>query len=217
MRAALLATLVAAAAAFPQEAGHGGRHGNPEDIEAYIAHLEDPSRAEWQKPDEVVRALRLRPGQTVCDVGAGSGYFALRLSRVVKPSGRVYAVDVEARMLEALRERLQRVGLRNVTPILALPEDPLLPLGGCDLILIVNTYHHFPEGPSYLRRLSRFLVKKGRIVNIDFHKRETPVGPPLSRRIAREDFLKDATAAGLTLHDEHTFLPYQYFVVLGQR
>lgn len=200
---------------------HGkDHHGNPADLDGYIARMEEPSRAAWQKPDEVVRALGLRPGQAACDVGAGPGYFSLRLARAVGEAGHVYAVDVEPRILSVLRDRVQSSNARNVTPVLSLPGDALLPAASCDLILIVDTYHHFPDGPAYLRRLSRALRPGGRIANVDFHKRELPVGPPPEHKVAREAFLADATAAGLRLAEEHTFLPYQYFVVLapsGQR
>lgn len=193
--------------------GPGGRHGNPEDLEAYLARLDDPARAAWQKPRKVVRALALRRGATVCEIGAGSGYLALRLARAVGPAGHVYAVDAEPRMLEVLTARIREARVRNVTPVLGLDDDPLLPARSCDLIAIVDTYHHFPDGPAYLRRLVRALRRGGRIVNIDFHRRETPVGPPLEHRVAREEFLGDARRAGLTLSAEWAFLPYQYFLI----
>jgi SAM-dependent methyltransferase len=192
----------------------GGHHGNPADIEGYIHRLEEPGRADWQKPDEVIQRLGLKPGQVVCDIGAGSGYFALRLGRVLGPKGHVWAVDVEPRMLAVLGERIAVAGARNVTPVLGLPGDPLLPPASCDLVLVVNTYHHFPDGVLYLRRLGEALRPGGRLVNIDFHKRETPFGPPLEHRIAREEFLRQAQTAGLMLVDEPTLLPYQYFVIL---
>lgn len=191
-----------------------GRYGNPRDLDAYISRLEDPSRAEWQQPDKVVKALKLHNGQTACDIGAGPGYFTLRLAREVGSSGHVYAVDVEPRILEVLRERVGVPMAKNVTPVLALADDPMLPDGLCDVILVVDTYHHFPDGPSYLARLARSLKRGGRIANVDFHKRETPVGPPVGHRVSRNDFLRDAKRAGLLLADEYTFLPYQYFVVL---
>lgn len=197
--------------------GHGGSHGNPEDLAAYIARLEDPARDEWQKPDAVVSALGLRRGQTVADIGGGPGYWVLRLARKVGPAGRVFAVDVEPRLLEVLGQRLVTHTVRNVTPVLGRPEDPLLPVASCDLILLVNAYHHFPEGPAYLRRLVRALRGGGRIVNVDFHKRETPVGPPVEHRVSREAFLAGARRAGLVPLAEHGFLPYQYCVVLGSR
>lgn len=192
----------------------GGHHGNPTDLEGYIHRMEEPGRAEWQKPDEVIQRLGLRPGQVACDIGAGPGYFSLRLSRVLGPTGHVWAVDVEPRMLAALSERVAAQGIRNVTPVLGLPGDPLLPPASCDLVLVVDTYHHFPDGVLYLRRLAEALRPGGRLVNIDFHKRETPIGPPLEHRIAREEFLRQARAAGLGMVDEPTLLPYQYFVIL---
>jgi ubiquinone/menaquinone biosynthesis C-methylase UbiE len=129
----------------------------------------------------------------------------------------VLAVDVEPKMVETLRERLVAAKLTNVTPILSLPDDSLLPAGTCDVVLVVDTYHHFPDGLDYLRRLARTLKPGGRIVNLDYQKRETPVGPPLEHRVAREDFLEVAGRAGLVLMDEKTLLPYQYFLILRPR
>jgi len=208
--------LFLAATSSAAEEAHGN-HGNPADLDAYIARLEDPARAAWQKPDEVVASLGLKPGDTACDVGAGPGYFTLRLARAVGSEGRVLAVDVEPRMVETLRDRLQAAKLTNVTPILSIPEDPLLPAGSCDVVLVVDTYHHFPDGLDYLRRLGRAVKRGGRIVNVDYQKRETPVGPPLDHRVAREDFLEVAGRAGLVLLEEKTLLPHQYFLVLRPR
>ena len=184
------------------------------DLAGYIASLEEPGRAEWQKPDEVIRALKLLPGATLCDVGSGPGYFALRAARLLETSGWVYAEDVEASMIDALRDRVSQARLSNVTPILGLPEDPLLPKSACDVILVVNTYHLFPNGPAFLRRLAKSLKPGGRLANIDFHKRETPQGPVLARRVARETFLADAQRASFKLVAEEKFLPYQYFLIL---
>lgn len=196
------------------EHGGHGKHGNPEDIEGYIARIEDPARDEWQKPDEVLRELALAEGATACELGAGPGYFALRMAQAVGPRGHVFAVDAEPRMLAVLRARIEKGGVRNVTPVLALDGDPLLPPASCDLILIANTFHHFPDGVAYLRRAAAALRPGGRLVNIDFHKRELPLGPHLLEKIAREDFLALAEGAGFTLVAEPTFLPYQYFFIL---
>jgi SAM-dependent methyltransferase len=196
---------------------HASAHGNPGDLDRYIAHLADPARDAWQKPDALLAALAVTPGQVACDVGAGPGYFTLRLSRLVGPAGRVYAVDVEPRILAALVERLAAAGARNVTPVLSLPDDPLLPPASCDLVLVVDTYHHFPDGRAYLRRLAASLRPGGRIVNVDFQKRETPVGPPVAHRVSREDFLSDAAAAGLAVSREHDLLPWQYALELTPR
>jgi ubiquinone/menaquinone biosynthesis C-methylase UbiE len=209
-----LALVLLTAPLLQHGGGHGGRYGNPADLDAYIARLQDPERDAWQKPDEVVKALGLGPGQTACDVGAGPGYFTLRLARAVGPTGLVYGVDVEPKILDALRERVGASGVRNVVPVLGLADDPLLPPGSCDVILIVNTYHHFPDGPAYLRRLGFALKPRGRLVNIDFEKRETPVGPPLAQRISREEFLEHAGKSGFATADEPKLLSHQYFLVL---
>jgi SAM-dependent methyltransferase len=196
--------------------GHGhGTHGNPADLGGYLARLEGEDRIAWQKPDDVVRALGLPPGARACDIGVGPGYFALRLARAVGPGGRVYAIDVEPRMIAVLRERLRDAGIANVRPILARGGKPALPPRPCDVILIVNTFHHFPDGPATLRALARRLAPGGRIVNVDFHKRELPVGPPLEQKVSREDFLAAAREAGLEVAAEHAFLPYQYFLELS--
>ena len=207
--------------------GHGRRGASPDsaalaahirrDLAAFVRRQMDPARARWQKPGAVVRALGLRRGQVVAEIGAGPGYFTPRLARAVGPRGHVYAVDPEPAVLQVLRRNLARARVSNVTPVLSRPDDPLLPASRCDLALIVNSYHHFPDGPALLRRIARALGRDGRIVNIDFDKRETPVGPPVENRVAREDFLRDARRAGLALMAEHRFLPYQYFLVLGPR
>jgi SAM-dependent methyltransferase len=211
----LLACAVSAIAAPVRPADSGrDQYQNPRDTAAYIAAQEDPARDAWQKPEQILDALSLRPGQIVCDVGAGPGYFTLRAARRVGESGHVFAVDVEPRILDALRERIDRAKLDNVTPVLGLGGDPLLPSGACDLILVIDVYHHFPDRPAYLRRLVRALRSDGRLAAVDWHKRATPIGPPQEHRVAREEFLADAARAGLRIAAEPTFLPNQYFVIM---
>ncbi len=200
--------------------GHGqgrDRHGNPEDLDAYLARLEDPDRIGWQKPDEVVRALGLREGAVACDLGVGPGVFALRLARAVGPKGRVHAIDVEPRMLDLLRARAKEAGVSNVNPILAPEGDAALPPEPCDVVLVVNTFHHFPDGAATLRRLATALAPGGVLANVDFLEGELPVGPPPDHKVSRAAFLEAAATAGLEVAREETFLPYQYFVVLRKR
>jgi SAM-dependent methyltransferase len=191
--------------------------GNPKDWKRYLARLLSPERARWQKPQKVVAALGLRAGQTACEIGTGPGYFAFRLARAVGPRGHVFAVDAEPRMLALLAARLAGSRRKNITPVVGLPGDPLLPPRACDLVLLVNAYHHLRDGPRYLDRLRRALRPGGRIVNIDFDRRETPVGPPLEHRVGRERFEREARRAGLEPVGELDFLPYQYAVVLEPR
>ena len=186
-----------------------GLHRNPS---AYIAALEDPKRDAYQKPHEVMEALAVKEGEVIADIGAGSGYFTMRLANHVGTAGRVYAVDVSADMIRHLNARVRDAGLSNVSTILAPPDDPLLPQA-VDRFLIVNVWHHIEDQAGYLDRMKKRLKPGGQVIMIDFQKRELPVGPPLAMKIAREDLVRQMAAHGFGLEAEHTFLPYQYFLV----
>ncbi len=209
---ALASTARAQASAPPAEMHH--RHDDPR---AYIASLDDPARDAYQKPDEVLKALALRPGETVADVGAGSGYFTLRFARAVGPAGRVYAVDVSPDMIRHLNRRIRDAKIANVATILSEPDDPLLPDASVDRVVVVDTWHHVEDHGKYLERLKRVLKPGGQVVHIDFHKRDLPVGPPPGMKIAREDLVREMENAGFRLAAEHSFLPYQYFLVFTVR
>jgi predicted methyltransferase len=204
--------LHAQAAATPQRMHE--RHGDPA---AFIASLEDPARDAYQEPEEVMKALALRPGEVVADIGSGSGYFTVRFARAVGDAGRVYAVDISPDMIRHLNRRLRDEGIRNVVPVLAEPDDPLLPDASVDRFVVVDTWHHVENRPAYLAHLKRMLKPGGQIVHIDFRKRELPVGPPLGMKISREELIRQMGDAGFRLSCEHTFLPYQYFLVFTAR
>src|SRR5512140_1203298 len=143
LAAALFATLAAAPLSFAQEAAPPAEmHHRHADSQAYIASLEDPARDAYQKPDEVMKALALRPGEVVADIGSGSGYFSVRFARAVGDTGRVYAVDVSPDMIRFLNRRVRDAGLRNVVTVLSDPDDPLLPDRSVDRFVIVDTWHH---------------------------------------------------------------------------
>jgi ubiquinone/menaquinone biosynthesis C-methylase UbiE len=182
------------------------------DPKAYIAALEDPKRDAYQKPHEVIQALGLKEGEVVADIGAGSGYFTIRLAHHVGNSGRVYAVDVSPDMIRHLHTRVRDQRLLNILPILAAADDPLLPQP-VDRFLFVDVWHHIENQAGYLALIKKQLKPGGQVVMIDFHRRELPVGPPLGMKIAREDLLKQMQTHGFQLVKEHTFLPYQYFLV----
>jgi ubiquinone/menaquinone biosynthesis C-methylase UbiE len=191
------------------------RHGNPPDLRRLMRRQLATTRARWQKPERVLRMLRVRRGATIADVGSGPGYFTTRLARAVGPRGRVYAVDPEPEVLKVLVKRLN--GATNVTPVLSRDDDPLLPPESCDLAVFVNAYHHVADGPEFVRRLARCLKRGGRLAAIDWAYRDTPMGPSMSRRIPPEKFVSIARRAGLLPVARHDFLPYQYFVVLARR
>jgi ubiquinone/menaquinone biosynthesis C-methylase UbiE len=190
-------------------------HGLHNDPKAYIAMLEDPARDGYQKPHEVMVALALREGETVADIGAGSGYFALRLAAHVGEKGTVFAVDIDAEMIRHLNRRIRDAGAWNVRTILAPPDDPLLGDASVDRFFICNTWHHIEDQAGYLALMRKMLRPGGQVIMIDFHKRDLPVGPPASMKIAREDLVRQMENAGFRLSREHTFLPHQYFLVFG--
>ena len=186
------------------------RHG---DSSAYIAALENSERDAYQKPDEVIEALRLRPGEHIADIGAGSGYFAFRFARAVGSTGQIWAVDVNPDMILHMNRRLREFGVTNLRTVLAPPDDPLLPDASIDRFFICNVWHHVEEQDGYLALLKRMLRPGGQVVMLDFQKRELPVGPNLAMKIAKPDLLAQMEANGFQLAAEHDFLPYQYFLV----
>jgi ubiquinone/menaquinone biosynthesis C-methylase UbiE len=181
------------------------QHHPPRSAEEYARVLEDPSRDAWQKPHEVIMALKLRPDEAVADIGAGSGYFTRRLAR---HAGKVFAVDID----RALIERASKDAAPNVVAVLGAPDDPKLPEASVDTVFLCNVLHHIENRPNYYARLLKALKPGGRIVNIDFYKRDLPVGPPVSMKLSEAEVEAEMKKAGLRLAESQSFLPNQYFL-----
>jgi ubiquinone/menaquinone biosynthesis C-methylase UbiE len=209
--AALLVPLLLPPAAAQSPHTHQHSFG---DAEKWAHVFDDPERDAWQKPDAVIEALALRPDVVLADLGAGTGYFAARLARML-PKSTVYAADVEPDMVRYLGERAKREGLPNLKPVRASAGDARLP-EKVDLVLIVDVYHHIDEREQYLRRLAATLRPGGRVAVIDF-RLDSPEGPPKAARIAPEKVKAEFAAAGYALQREYGFLPRQYFLVFGPR
>ena len=182
--------------------------------EKWARAFDDPARDRWQKPHEVIQALRLAPDARVADIGAGTGYFSVRLAHMT-PKGRIFAVDIEPDMVRYLGERARREKLRNIEPVLAKPDDPLLP-ERVDRVLMVDTYHHIDEREKYFRKLLGYLKPGAEVAIVDF-TRDSPVGPPVSARIDPQQVSAEMQRAGYVLATAHTFLPHQYFLVFRAR
>jgi ubiquinone/menaquinone biosynthesis C-methylase UbiE len=184
------------------------------DVPHWIAVFDDPARDAWQKPAAVVQALEIQRGMCVADLGAGTGYFSRYLSAAVGERGTVFAVDTEPNLVVHLRERAEREKIPNVVPILASADNPRLPAGKVDLVLIVDTVHHIDDRVEYLRRLQGVLKPGGRVAVIDFKKdSEIPVGPPAEHRLARAHVVEEFQSAGYRLISAPEVLPYQYFLI----
>lgn len=213
MRTVSALLVFTALAALPVVAQHGAApHGDrvQRDPVSYMTSLDDPARAAWQKPDEVVAALALKPGDVVADIGAGSGYFALRFAPLL-PQGRVLAVDVSQPMLDEVGRRATAAGMRNLVPVLGGFDDPRLPAGGVDVIFTCNTWHHIDGRDAYLARVKAALTPGGRVAVVDFHK-DSPRGPA-NMKLARAAVVDEFQRNGFRLAAEHTFLPDQCFLV----
>lgn len=209
--AGLLAFWMVACLATPAAAQtpHTHQHGFG-DAQRWARVFDDPERDAWQKPHEVIQALAMKPDAVVADIGAGTGYFSVRLAHMV-PQGRIYGIDTEPDMVRHLAARAKRAKLRNVSALLGAPDDPRLP-EEVDLILLVDVYHHIDDRSRYFRRLQNSLKPGGRVAIIDF-RRDSPVGPPAAARIDAETVKSELAGAGFALSQEHGFLPNQYFLV----
>ena len=192
---------------------HGHAHAMPhrfDDAARWAQEFESPERDAWQRPDLVVSSLSLAPDARVADVGAGTGYFSVRLARAV-PQGRVWAVDVEPTMVRWVLDRARRDQIANLTAVLASPDDALLP-EPVDLVLVVDTYHHISARTAYFTRLRSSLRPGGRVAIVDF-KLDSPEGPPVAMRLAPEAVRAEMEAAGYALASSLDSLPRQYMLV----
>jgi SAM-dependent methyltransferase len=199
---------------------HGGSHhsgGMPhrfEKAEEWAKDFDDPARDAWQRPDLVLAALELAPRMQIADIGAGTGYFAVRLARAV-PDGKIIATDIEPDMVRYMTERAARENLPNLRAALTPPDDPELPASALDRILIVNVWHHISDRPAYARRLARALHPGGKIAIVDFTLTSSH-GPPPKHRLTSDQIIADLRSAGLTASLSPTALPEQY-IVIGTR
>ncbi len=170
------------------------------------------TRASWQLPEQVVQALALEPGAVVADIGAGDGYFTFRLARAVSESGRVFAVDIDAGIVNGLRAAALQRGVGNVEAVLARADDPQLPDGSVDLALVCNVYHHIEARQDYFRALRRDLAPGGRVAIIEMTGR-LPLrwlGPP-GHWTSADTLRREMEEAGYRLVTRDDFLPLQNF------
>lgn len=217
--ALFLSTSVVANAQTPT--GGTSQHGGSdhmshrfENAEQYAKSFDDPARDAWQMPEKVIAALKLKDGQTVADLGSGTGYFAVRLARL-HPRVQVIGSDLEASMVDYLKERAKRESLPNVSSIQSAEDSPNLP-APVDVVLIVDTYHHLPNRPDYFRRLRKSLKPGGRVAIVDFRPDAT-MGPSKEFRFPADKIRAEMAEAGYAQAEDLTFLPQQHFLIFAPR
>ena len=215
MKAAWIVVLVAVGGlqvVLGAQAVTGQQHGRlfpPENL----GLLEGPDRETWQKPEQIMDALAIADGSVVADIGAGAGWFTIRLARRVGPNGIVFAQDIQPQMLEAIKRRVQREGLRNVQTRLGTESDPNLPRGMLDAVLVVDVYPEVERRVEFLRNLGAALEAGGRIGIVNYKPGRGGPGPDV--RVDSATVEADAQAAGLRVLARGN-LPYQYLLVVGR-
>jgi ubiquinone/menaquinone biosynthesis C-methylase UbiE len=215
MRARVAAALTGLAAALLLA------HGSAQTQERLFAPsdlglLEAPDRHEWQQPVRIMDTLNIADGSRVADIGAGGGWFTIRLARQVGPNGRVFAEDIQPLMIESIKRRTTREGLKNVEPILGTADNPKLP-GHLQAVLMCDVYPQLKDPVSMLKLVTAALAPNGLVGIVDFKTDGAGgPGPPLADRIDPDAIVRDARAAGLELRSRETFLKYQYFLVFGR-
>lgn len=195
---------------------HADHHDHQfEDPEEWAERWNDPERDEWQEPGAVVSAMDMSPGDTVADLGAGTGYFVPFLAEAVGPEGNVIAVDIEPSMLAFIDDLAREQELENVETLEADPEDSNLPESSVDRILTVNTWHHIPDRTDYAAHLLERLNEGGSVWVVDFRE-DSPMGPPPEHRLPPEEVMAELEAGGFQAELHELGLDRQY-VVVGHR
>jgi predicted methyltransferase len=199
--------------------GAGGHHGplvhRFSDAARWAKEFDDPKRDAWQKPQEIVARMQLKPGMTVVDLGAGTGYLLPYLSKAVAPGGQVLALDVEEDMVRYLTERAQREALAGVKAQKVPLDDPQLAAGSVERIVVLDVWHHVPERTAYAKKLAAALKPDGAIYIVDFTK-ESSHGPPKRHRLTPEQVQGELRAAGLAAEKITETLP-DHYIVVGRR
>jgi ubiquinone/menaquinone biosynthesis C-methylase UbiE len=172
-----------------------------------------PERMTWLPPPEVILVLGLKAGESVADIGAGTGYFTLPMAKAVGSSGRVYAVDAQPEMLEFLRQKLDAGANSNVELIHAEADSTKLPDASCDLVFLANVWHEFDDRQAVLREARRLLKNSGRIAILDWRPDVEPEhGPPLALRFTAESAVAELAAAGFGGQSQRDIGKYSWLV-----
>ena len=186
----------------------------------YTELLERPNREDVQKSPEIMKALALRPGERVADIGAGTGYFTFQVAEAVGPQGQVLALDIAPEMLEYLDLRAKARKAANVTLRRVASEDPQLEPGSVDTILMIDAIHYVTDRVAYAKKLRPALAPGGRVVIIDYRPKpmsERPWGPPPEQQFPKEQMDREMAAAGFRVLKAFDFLPEQFFVIYVPR
>ena len=180
---------------------------------AGAAWLERAEREDEEAPARALQIIGIEPGSTIADIGAGSGYFTLRMARMVGPGGRVYANDIQQGMLDIIRKRLSEEGITNVTLVLGETADPKLPPSSIDMALMVDVYHEVQEPQKMLRRIREALKPAGRLVLLEYRKEDPSIPINPTHKMSVKEVRLEREHEGFTLASVSEKLPRQHIFV----
>jgi len=163
----------------------------------------------------MLKALEVKPGQTVCDMGCGNGFYTLQLARLVGPKGLVYAVDIQPEMLQMLAHNAAGAGLTNIRPVLGTPIDPRLPVGAIDMMLCVDVYHEFSHPEAMLAKIRESLAPDGELVLVEFRGEDPAVPIKPLHKMTKQQVRIELEPAGFEMVQEFERLPWQHLLFLG--
>ena len=179
--------------------------------------LERSEREIEELPETALDKIGIKPGMVVADVGAGVGYFSIRIAKRVAPTGKILAVDVQPEMLAILKDRAAKAKLTNIQPILGSESDPHLPPESCDLILMVDVYHELSQPQRMLQKMKQALKSDGRLVLLEYRKEDPHIPIRSEHKMSVQEAKAEVEAEGFKLAETLSDLPRQHIFIFRKR
>jgi FkbM family methyltransferase len=179
--------------------------------------LERPEREKEEQPTKLIEALKIKPGEVIADIGAGSGYYAFRLSKLVGAKGKILAVDIQPEMLDIIRKRMKEQNVTNVEPIQGTVSDPKLKANSVDTILMVDVYHEFDHPYEMTLAMTKALKPGGRMVFVEFRMEDPDVPIKLVHKMTQKQVIKEMEPHPLRWVKTLDVLPWQHIIIFEKK